>query len=120
MKLICIECPVGCQLSVDVVNGKVLSVTGNKCPRGLAYAAAEMENPVRFFTFTVLTKGLRLTMLPVRTSAPIPKSKIFEAARVSRAIVVDKPVSCGDVIVKGFLGLSVDLVATRDCTKKIL
>jgi len=120
MKLICIECPVGCDLTVDVVDGKAVSVTGNKCPRGVAYATAEVENPVRFFTSTVLTKGLELPMLPVRTSAPIPKAKIFTAAQAARLIIAGKPVFCGDVIAKDFLGLSVDLIATRDCPEKTL
>ena len=112
-KLTCIECPKGCNLSVDVENCKVKSVTGAKCPRGTAYAIAEMENPSRIFTATVLTKGLELKLLPVRTNKPIPKKDIFKAVYAVTKIMVDKPVKSGDVIDSNFLGLGVRLVATR-------
>ena len=32
--LTCIVCPMGCQLSVTVDQGKVSAVFGNSCPRG--------------------------------------------------------------------------------------
>jgi len=30
----CIECPAGCELSVDIENAKIIKVSGNKCPNG--------------------------------------------------------------------------------------
>ena len=36
MKMICINCPKGCELDV-VVNGDDVTVTGHTCPRGEAY-----------------------------------------------------------------------------------
>jgi CxxC motif-containing protein len=119
-KLICIECPVGCELSVDVADGKMVSVAGNQCPRGVAYARVEIESPLRYFTGTVAARGLEFAMLPVRTSTPIPRSRIMEAAAAARAMSVAKPVACGEILVKGFLGLTVDLIATRDCPPKTL
>ena len=46
-ELICIGCPMGCQLTAEVENGAVTSVTGNTCPRGDAYARRECVAPVR-------------------------------------------------------------------------
>ncbi len=34
--LICINCPLGCPLTVTLENGEVKTVTGNTCPRGEA------------------------------------------------------------------------------------
>jgi CxxC motif-containing protein len=113
-KLTCIECPKGCGLSVDVENCKVVRVQGYKCPKGEHYAAAEVENPVRILTSAVLTRGLDIKMLPVRTDKPIPKSKLMEAMREIKGIKVEKSVQSGEIIVKNFLGLGVDLVVTRD------
>ena len=45
-ELICIGCPMGCQLTAEVENGAVTSVTGNTCPRGDAYARRECVAPV--------------------------------------------------------------------------
>ena len=65
-ELICVECPKGCSLDADIENGKVVSVSGNKCPRGEEYALSEIENPRRILTSSVLCEGLEIRMLPVR------------------------------------------------------
>ena len=44
-ELTCINCPLGCALTVASENGSVLSVTGNTCQRGEAYARAEYHCP---------------------------------------------------------------------------
>ena len=41
MEITCINCPVGCRLSVTLENGQVTSVTGNTCKRGEIYARQE-------------------------------------------------------------------------------
>ena len=112
-KLTCIECPIGCRLSVDIENSKVIKVTGNECPKGEVYAVSEIENPVRILTSAVLCQGLSLKMVSVRTDKPIPKSRIFEAMAEIKKIVVNRPLSADDIIVKNFLGLDANLVSTR-------
>ncbi len=112
-QIICIECPQGCALAMEIEGGKLISAGGNKCPKGLVYARAEAENPQRIFTSTVLCLGLELKMLPVRTNQPIPRGKVFEAGVEVKKIRVDRPVSVGEAVVKNFLNLGVDLIATR-------
>jgi CxxC motif-containing protein len=111
--LICIECPKGCELSVDIENCRVVNVTGNSCPKGKEYAASEIENPKRILTSAVLAQGLALKMIPVRTDSPIPKVKILEAMEEIKKVKINKPVSAGEVLVKDFLSLGVNLIATR-------
>lgn len=113
-KLTCIECPKGCALTVDVENCRVRQVSGNECPRGKIYAESEIENPVRILTSTVLTKGLSLKMAPVRTDRPMPKAKLPQAMREIKKIRIKKPLGAGEIIVENFLGLKINLVATRD------
>ncbi|MFA6169647.1 MAG: DUF1667 domain-containing protein [Candidatus Margulisiibacteriota bacterium] len=113
MRMTCIECPVGCQLEVDVEGGYVVKITGNKCEKGPLYAKQEVENPARILATTVLAKGLDLKMVPVRTSRPIPKAKLLAAMAEVKKIKLDHPVKVGDVIVKSFLG-EADLIATRE------
>lgn len=50
---ICINCPLGCPLTVTVENGEVKSVTGNTCKRGELYAVKEVTAPARTVTSTV-------------------------------------------------------------------
>lgn len=115
--LTCIECPKSCFLAVDIENCKVVKVSGNKCSKGEKYALLEIENPVRIFTSTILTKGLTLKMLPVRTDLPIPKAKIYAAMDEIKKIKLNKPVRAGEVISANFLGLNLNLIATRSAFK---
>jgi len=112
-KLICIECPNGCVLSVESDGNKIISVEGNNCEKGETYAQSEIENPVRILTSTVLAEGLSLKMIPVRTDGPIPKEKLLEAMKEIRKIKIRKAVHSGDIIVKNLLDLEVNLVSTR-------
>jgi len=111
--LTCIECPKGCTLTIEIKDGKVVKVTGNQCEKGEKYAVAEIENPVRLLTSTVLALGLDLKMISVRTDRPIPRDKVFAAAEEIKKIRIKKPVDSGDVVAENFLGLDVNLVATR-------
>ena len=116
--LICIQCPKGCGLSAEIKNGKVSAVSGNRCPRGAAYAKQEIEAPMRVLTSSVLAEGLELKMLPVKTSGPIPKNKIMEAMSKIKKIKVTRPVASGETLVSGFMGLNVNLVASRSAKKR--
>lgn len=110
----CIECPRGCSLAIDIENCKVVKVSGNQCPKGALYATSEIEDPTRVLTATVTAEGLALAQIPVRTTGVIPKDRLMDAMREIRRLRVDKPVFVGDIIVKNFLALGVDLVATRE------
>ncbi|MFH1397752.1 MAG: DUF1667 domain-containing protein [Candidatus Omnitrophota bacterium] len=113
-KLTCIECPESCSLTVDIENCRIVKVNGNQCPRGQDYAQAEIENPQRILTGAVLTKGLAIKMVPVRTDKPIPRAMILKAAAEIKKLEVTKPLNIGDIIVSNFMGLAVNLIATRD------
>ena len=117
-KLTCIECPRGCLLSVEIEEGEVSKVSGSGCPKGEIYAKSEIENPLRVLTSTVLTEGLSLKIVPVRTDNPIPRRTLFEAMKEIKKLKIYKPVRTGDIIVKNFLNLGVNLIATRESFKE--
>jgi CxxC motif-containing protein len=112
-RLICIECPKGCDLTVDLVNFTVAEVRGHTCPKGEVYARAEIEHPMRQLATIVLAEGLEVRMVPVKTSDAIPRDRLLDAMNEVRALRLTHPVKTGDVIVENFLGLGVDLIATR-------
>lgn len=116
-RMTCIECPKGCQLEIEADGSRLISMSGHECNRGNAYARREIEAPVRTLTTSVLTRGLELRMLPVRSSKPIPKGKLFAAMDAVKLIVAASPVKAGDVIAADFLGLGADLVACRGLEK---
>ena len=109
-ELICIVCPKGCHLKVDIENE---TVTGNTCKRGEFYGINEIKNPIRTVTSTVKIKGLENKMLSVKTKEAIPKGKIFEVMKAIDKAQVELPVVVGQVILKDILGTGVDLIATK-------
>jgi CxxC motif-containing protein len=111
--MICIECPKGCSLTVDIEDRKVSGVRGARCPKGLGYAVAELENPSRILTATVLSDGLDIKLVPVRTDRPIPKKELFRAMEEIGRMRLVRPVEAGGVVAENFLGLGVNLIATR-------
>ena len=104
-ELTCIVCPIGCSLTVELSDGKVLSVSGNTCPRGKVYGETECTNPTRTITTTV--KCVDGTIIPVKTKDPIPKEKIFEAMKIINAATPVLPISVGDVIIDDVFGSKV-------------
>ncbi len=116
-ELICIGCPMGCQLTAEVENGAVTSVTGNTCPRGDAYARRECVAPVRTVTGTVAIEGAALPVLPVRTNGEIPKTQVFDVARALRTVKVQAPIAIGDVVLQNVCGTGVDVVAAKNMAR---
>ncbi len=112
-EFICIVCPRGCHLKVD----DNMNVTGNTCPRGKVYALNEITNPTRMITSTVAIESTELKRLPVMTSMPIPKGKIFDVMEEINKVRIKAPVKIGDVIIKNVLGLESDIIATRNILK---
>ena len=112
-RMTCIVCPIGCSLEVGESDGKI-RVRGCRCAKGRQYGIDETVNPVRTITSTVLCLNAPRPLVPVRTSAPIPKARIMECMAEIRKARVTAPVRAGDVIIRGVLGLDVNIVATDD------
>ena len=114
VNLICIGCPLGCPLTVEMEGNEVKSVSGNTCPRGDAYAKKELTNPTRIVTSTVRVAGGKLAMVSVKTQSDIPKGKIFDCVKALKDVEVVAPVKIGDVIVENVAGTGVNVIATKN------
>lgn len=112
MKMICINCPRGCELDV-VDSGNGVTVTGNACPRGEEYGRSELVNPTRMVTGLVRIAGMRKP-LPVKTKTPVPKGRIDDVLFALHQTTVQLPVKIGDVIVPDVAGTGIDVVATAN------
>ena len=107
-ELTCIVCPLGCRLSVEMENGKIVSVVGNTCPRGERYATDECTHPMR--TVTSIARTERGGVIPVKTNRTIPKELMFDAMKEINAAVVHLPARIGDVVISNLLGTGADVV----------
>ena len=114
--LICIGCPLGCPITVTLDGGKVVSVVGNTCPRGDAYARKEVTNPTRIVTSTVRVAGSKTGAVTVscKTRSDVPKGRIFDVVRDLKGVTVPAPVRIGDVVRANVAGTGVDMIATKD------
>lgn len=108
-EMICIMCPMGCSLTVDVEGDKI-SVSGNGCNRGVTFAQEEITCPKRTVTTSVKTeKGIK----SCKTSSPIPKDKIFECVKEIEKLRL-KEAKFGDVIIKNVLNTGADVIITAN------
>ena len=116
-RLLCIECPQSCLLEV-YCTGEEITVEGNKCERGRAYAVKETTNPVRTLTTTVKTAFDGFPRLPVRSAAEIPLSLVIPAVRALDSVLVCRRLQPGDIVLEKIPGTNVPLIATGDMTAK--
>jgi len=126
-ELTCITCPMGCRLVVERLpggeGGGELSVSGNRCPRGAAYAREELLAPKRTVTATCRALASRssgaargmaaVRRIPCKTTAPFPKERVDELLAAIYALEESLPVERGRVLIHDALGLGIDVVATR-------
>jgi CxxC motif-containing protein len=116
-ELTCITCPIGCRLVAEDGPGGELAVSGNRCPRGAAYAREELLSPRRTVTATCRALGVTSSSLarriPCRTSAPFPRERVDELLAAIYALEEPLPVERGRVLIRDALGLGIDVVATR-------
>ena len=114
IELTCISCPMGCPLIVTMEDGAVVSVPGNTCPRGDAYARKEVTAPTRIVTSTVRVTGGTLAMVSCKTRSDIPKGKIFDVVRALKDVEVPAPITIGQVLAENVAGTGVDIIATKN------
>lgn len=112
-ELICIGCPLGCNLTVEMDGGQVVSVNGNTCKRGDDYARKELTDPRRIVTSIVPVAGGNLPVVSVKTASDIPKGKIRECLCALKGVTLTAPVQIGDVIVENVADTGVDVIATK-------
>jgi len=74
----CVSCPLGCLLRVELKDGKIERIEGNRCPRGEAYAREEITDPKRVLATSVKALGGDYPLVSARTDRPIPKRLIPE------------------------------------------
>ena len=112
-ELTCIVCPVGCIMHVKQ-DGNDVQVEGNICKRGANYAVAEMTDPKRMVTSSIIVEGGDMPLVSIKTAEAIPKDKIDETLEAIQKTIVKAPVKIGDALIKNVAGTDVNIVATRN------
>ena len=97
---------------------EILSIGGNKGPKGKAYVTQELIAPMRNIATSVLVTGGELPLASVRLTKPIPKDRIFDVMAEIRKVHLNAPVIEGEVVIANVLGLESDVILTRSVDKK--
>jgi CxxC motif-containing protein len=126
--LTCISCPIGCSLTVEEgppgEDGlPVLNISGNRCPRGAAYAGEEIRSPKRVVTATCIIDAVPESLkkrslyaprrVPVKSALACPKDRIDELLSDIYKTRIRLPVKAGDSIIADWKGTGIDIVAIR-------
>jgi CxxC motif-containing protein len=65
-------------------------------------------------TSLVKAKDYKTPVIPVKTSVPIPKGKLFQVMDIIRTIEAEPPYAIGKVIVQNILGTGSNIVLCND------
>ncbi|MDO5115246.1 MAG: DUF1667 domain-containing protein [Synergistaceae bacterium] len=112
-ELTCIGCPMGCQITAELADEKIISITGESCAIGKKYAEEELTRPTRMVTSLMEATGSKMP-LSVKTSKAIDKSKIADCLKAIRESKAELPVHIGDVMIKNVCGTGADIIATKE------
>ena len=125
--LTCIVCPMGCSLDVEEAehvsnsadsSAVSLTVTGNRCPRGVVYAQEEIRAPKRVVTATCGIEGTETDIrtprrVPVKTISPCPREKIPALLQDIYKTKITLPIKTGDAVIADWNGEGIKVVAVR-------
>ncbi|MCT4686421.1 DUF1667 domain-containing protein [Vallitalea sp.] len=112
-KLVCIACPIGCNIAVTLEEGKVINVEGNTCKRGETYAIAECTHPTRTLTTTMRVRNGKNPLVSVKSDKPLPKESLFECMKAINKVVLEAPMKIGNIAIRDIVE-GVNIVLTRD------
>lgn len=110
--LTCINCPLGCSVSVKIEDDQIKEISGNTCKRGEVYAKNEMTNPVRTVTSTARVVGASQYLVSVKTEEAVPKDKIFDVMKEINKAHISGPVKIGDCVIENVAGTGIRVIAT--------
>jgi CxxC motif-containing protein len=95
---------------VEIDGGKV-TVTGNACSLGEEFGRQEAVMPMRPLVTSVLASGGNRPRLWVCGTGDIPLTRLLEAMDTLEALIVEAPVTSGQVVMQNLLDLGIDIVA---------
>ena len=110
LKLICKSCTAKCIMTYTPLTGRI---TGNKCPRGEAYAKDYRPDAVKIRTYQLPVKNGHMKRLAVRTGIPVGEALSDRIETLLKTVTLTAPIEAGATVLTNLGGTGVDLVATR-------
>jgi CxxC motif-containing protein len=115
--MICIMCPLGCRMEIQVEKEEIRQIQGNECKEGMKYAKKEISFPGRVLTTTIKTANPERPLLPVRSDREIPKDRLMDCMREIAKHKVMGSVKIGETVIQDILGLGINMTACHTMFK---
>jgi CxxC motif-containing protein len=115
--MICIMCPLGCRMEIQVEKEEIRQIQGNECKEGVQYAKKEIFFPGRVLTTTIKTANPDIPLLPVRSDREIPKGRLIDCMKEIAKHKVMGPVKIGETVIRDILGLGINMNACHPISK---
>ena len=112
-ELVCICCPSGCRIRVEMEGNRILELEGNRCRKGYEYAAQEAVAPMRVLTGLMRAEGCEKPFA-VRSDRTIPKELMLQCAAEMKHYRPRMPVRIGDVMIRDIFGTGANIIAAQD------
>ena len=112
-EMICITCPMGCTVTVTHEAETLIHVDGNTCARGVKYVESELKDPRRMIATTVRVRDGMHPLVPVYTTQPFPKPRIFDLLHEIQKLEIPAPIKPKQVVLENALGTGIDVIASR-------
>lgn len=116
-EMVCITCPLGCRLELEIEDGDIKAVYHNSCKRGIDYANQEYYDPRRMVTATAPIEHAPVKRIPVRTSEPIPVKHINALLNAIYSLDLEAPLQIETPVITNFADTGVDVITTRNMPK---
>lgn len=117
-EIICVICPRGCRIKIEEHANQIIKIENHGCKKGIDYANNEFKNPRRILTSSIPIEGAKDgRMLPIRSSAPIPKNLITLCMEQIKKTGVKASVQMHQIIIENILGTGSDMIACRNMRK---
>lgn len=112
MELYCTICPNQCLMQICVVNEADMTISGNRCSRGMDFAHQELTCPIRVLTTTVLVEdGNNTRLIPVRSRKEIPLKEHMKIMGILKKMKIGHKVGKGMVVLADAAGTGEDMIA---------
>ncbi|MBD3325147.1 DUF1667 domain-containing protein [candidate division KSB3 bacterium] len=113
-EMVCITCPLGCRMELEIEDGEITAVRHNSCKRGITYAQQEYYDPRRMVTTTAAVQGGLQKRVPVRTSEPIQVEHIEALLQAIYTLDLSAPLTIGTPVIENFADTGIHVIATRN------
>lgn len=115
--LVCIKCPIGCDITGRFNSNEVTCIEGALCQRGKEFFVKEVTDPKRILIHHIKVNNGEIPLVSVRSDHEVPQKYIFDLINILNEKEVEAPVYIGDTMLYNPFRLGINIIATKTVEK---